>query len=139
MSTELKPRRCGSYFAGHEPHVIQVLHAAKDHDHRPQSGRLLAAHDDGTVVVEVAGATVILWNHEPDRLVAFAKANENDIEYLKRWSLLYIRSSQGCHTFSVSQGTDATACPTGPPPQDLLDQLEQRGGFLASAADLGDL
>lgn len=137
MARTPRPRRCGSYRPGHEPHYIQVLRGRAGTSTPLRPGRLLEVHDDGILVVEVEGEMLRLWNHEPTRLRVLAARNDNEIALQwPNWHVLRTTSEQGWYAFSVARPEEATPCPIGPPPAGLVEQVEERGGFLLGGKEL---
>ena len=75
-------RRCGYHWAGHEVHWIQGLKAANDSEQAAIPGRLVNVSDDGSLVLEIGGETILLWNHgiAPIRRSAFGFRPETTAE-----------------------------------------------------------
>jgi hypothetical protein len=122
---------CGAYTAGHDAHWIQAIHGAHDHDNPAVNGLLIDVHDNGTLVVDVDGAVHRLWHHQPERLKQLVARNDGAIMWQSRWSLLRTLSVDGWFVFSVCGADDRCPCPDPdePPPNDLLELIEKRGGF----------
>ncbi len=138
MDRDLPPRRCGSYRPGHEPHYIQALRGLADKEHPPVAGRLLEVDPEGMLTVEAGDVIHRLWNHEAERLGALAGRNGNRVSLQSRWSALRTRSPDGSFVFSVcpAESPGRTPCPDGPPPDDLVELVLERGGFILSAAEI---
>jgi hypothetical protein len=66
MSEIRQPKMCGLFKSGHMPHWIQARKGWEDEVNVPVPGRLLSTSDDGTVVIEVDGEQLRLWNHQPE-------------------------------------------------------------------------
>lgn len=130
---------CGSYSAGHDTHWIQAIHGANDRDNPAVDGLVVEVHDDGTVVVEVDGVVHRLWHHQPERLRQFVARNDGTVMFQSRWSQLRTRSVEGWFVFSVCEadGPRRRTCPDPdePPPNNLFELLEERGGFDLSVDD----
>src|ERR1035437_7705962 len=72
MSELRLPNMCGLFKPGHNPHWIQMNLAVEDKENLPTPGRFIESRPDGSVVIEVDGQEVHLWNHEPERLAEAA-------------------------------------------------------------------
>jgi hypothetical protein len=125
------PVFCGSYWPGHVVHWIPGLHAANDPDPDTEQGRIVRVEQDGIVVLEFDGVEVTLWNHEPERLQVAARRNEGRVQLQRRWSILSTASKDGRYFFSVADPAKAAVrpCPASPPVGDLVELLEEAGGF----------
>lgn len=130
------PVGCGSYHPGHSVHVIQALRA-----HRAEEAwhaiRIVEVRDDGLVIAESDDlGPCRWWHHEPDRLRAMAMGPGLIVEANPPWSLLHLRQADRWPVFSVCRPEDARPCLRGDGPDDVLDLLDERGGFLMSPDEL---
>jgi hypothetical protein len=130
---------CGVYFPGHDVHWIQALRSREDTKNPAQAGTLIEAHPDGALVIDVAGQELRIWNHNPSRLVRLVAKNRGEIGYQPLWHLLRTRSREGSYCFSVANDREHRPCPTSPPSGDLLELLEEAGGFSVPAFRLDEL
>jgi hypothetical protein len=129
---------CGSYLPGHDVHHFPVLRRADDPEHPPLPGRLLGVEHDGSLAVQVGNVIHHLWNHQPDRVAVLAARNDNTVSLQARWGLLRTPSDTGAYVFSVCpvDSPARTPCPDGPPPDDPIQLLRERGGFILSDEEL---
>lgn len=128
-----KMLQCGSYRTGHQAHWIQATHAFRDQNNPPLAGMLLDVDDDGTISVRVGETIHRLWHHQPARLAELVARNEGAVTLQLRWSLLRTASPDGWYGFSVCEADSANRVPcpdpNAPPPSDLFELIEDRGGF----------
>jgi hypothetical protein len=137
MSKIRAPKMCGLFKPGHVPHWIQMTRATEDRENLPNSVRLVDSQSDGTVVIEVDGQELRLWNHESERLSEAAAASGGAVEYQPRWGLLWVPSEQGRFAFCVAEPDgDHDPCPLQPPEGSPVELLESAGGFAISTDDL---
>jgi hypothetical protein len=139
MSEIQAPKNCGLYLPGHSPHWIQTRKGWEDKVNVPLPGRLLSTSDDGTVVIEVDGEQLRLWNHQPDRFAEAAAQTRGSITYQARWHLLFVgRSSGSRYAFCVAKPSEGhVPCPETPPTGSPVELLKRVGGFTISASELG--
>jgi hypothetical protein len=138
MSEIRAPKMCGLFKSGHVPHWIQMSRATVDTENRPNSGRLVDSQRDGTVVIEVDGQELLLWNHEPERLAEAAVASGGAVEYQPRWGLLWVPTKSGSYAFCVARSPDNhVPCPLQPLVGNPVELLENARGFTISVHDLG--
>lgn len=132
------PKICRSYLPGHCPHWIQVNLARKEGG-KPLPGRLIDVRLEGTVVVEVGGKELQLWNHDSDRLAEAARLAEGDVFYQVQWGLLWIASNDGGrYAFCVARLSDGPKpCPARDPEGSLIELLKESGGLTIPISDLG--
>jgi hypothetical protein len=76
---------CGLYTPGHDVHWIQARHAGSDTVNRARAGKLLEAHPDGTLVVDVAHHLYRLWHHNPSRLQRLVAENKGKVGFQPYW------------------------------------------------------
>jgi hypothetical protein len=88
MSTIRPPTMCGRFKPGHTPHWIQINKALNDSEREPSPGLFIQSRNDGTLVIEVNGQELLLWNHKPERMVEAVLAGGRSISYQPRWGLL---------------------------------------------------
>jgi len=128
---------CGLCKPDHNPHWIQMSRATEERDNLPAPCRFIAARQDGTVVIEVDGQELSLWNHEPERLAEAAVSSDGAIEYHPRWGLLWVRSRSGRYAFCVARSPeDHVPCPLQPPVGSPVELLESAGGFAILASEI---
>jgi hypothetical protein len=109
---EVRPRfTCGRYTPGHDVHWIQWSLSRRDALNRPSRGRFLGASHDGTLTIEVDGEVILLWNHDPDRLLDVISVNGPDISYQPRWGLLRSPHAYG-YVFCVAPAEVDRRTPT---------------------------
>jgi hypothetical protein len=100
-------------------------------------GRFIESRLDGSIVIEVDGQELRLWNHEPEQLAEAAAASGEAIEYQARWGLLWVPSTSGRYAFCVVlSAADHVACPLQPPVGSPVELLESAGGFTVPASEL---
>lgn len=129
---------CGLFKPGHNPHWIQMNLAIGDNENLPTPGRFIESRPDGSVVIEVDNCELLLWNHEPERLVEAAAASGGTIEYQPRWGLLWVPSKSGNFAFCIAEPADNhVPCLLHPPVGSPVELLESTGGFTISIDDLG--
>lgn len=86
---EVRPQAfCGLYWPGHDVHWIQWNLSTRDALHLPSRGHFIGASDEGTLTIEIDGEEVLLWNHDPGRMLDVISANGSNVSYQPRWSLL---------------------------------------------------
>ena len=137
MSKIRAPKMCGLFKPGHVPHWIHMTRATEDRENLPNSVRLVDSQSDGTVVIEVDGQELRLWNHESERLSEAAVASGGAVEYQPRWGLLWVPSKSGRYAFCVTRSPDDhVPCPLQPPVGSPVELLESAGGFTISVDDL---
>jgi hypothetical protein len=130
MSLIRPPTTCGLFKPGHSPHYIQIRKAAEDRDHAAASGRFIGIHTVTSVVVEVHGEELHLWNHECDRLADAAILADRAIEYQPQWGLLWVPSMNGRFAFCVARAVGSfLPCPDRLPTGGPSDLLGSAGGF----------
>ena len=139
MSKIRPPKNCGSYLPGHMPHWIQARKGWEDRVNLPLPGRLVSTSDDGTVIIEVDGEQLRLWNHQPERVAEAAAQTRGTITYQSRWHLLLVERAQGSrYIFCVATPSDShVPCPETPPTGSPVELLKSVGGFTISASQLG--
>jgi hypothetical protein len=139
MSRIRPPKNCGLFKPGHIPHWIQINRAGEDTGNPPTPGRLVESRRDGTLVVEVDGHELLLWNHESERLAETASASGGEVEYQPRWGLLWVPSTGGRYAFCVAPSPDNhVPCPLRPPVGSPVELLESAGGFTIPAVTTGN-
>lgn len=133
--------RCGSFRAGHDVHPIQARLAAE----HPPSAVEVVVGDDGWIDVRTPSGRQRRWTHDPaflqDLIARRGRAGE-----LREAGVLAFPAVQADGTrvaTLVSVSTEPSACPEPAPdtigdepgsvtPEDLLEQLTRRGGFLVA-------
>jgi len=116
---EVRPRvTCGLYSPGHDVHWIQWRLASRDRRNRPSSGRFVGASDNGDLTIEVDGEVILLWNHDPGRLLDVIAVNGPSISYQPRWGLLRSPHEFG-YVFCVASADDDRRTPTA-----VTDELD---------------
>jgi len=137
MSEIRLPNMCGLFKPGHNLHWIQMNLAVEDSENLPAPGRFIESRTDGSVVIEVDGHELLLWNHEPERLADAAAANEGAVEYQPRWGLLWVSSESGRYAFCAARSPDDhVQCPLQPSVGSPVELLKSAGGFTISANDM---
>lgn len=130
MSDVSPPKNCGLFKPGHTPHWIQMRRAAEDRNNPPVACRFIEARQDGTVVIEVAGQVLHLWNHEPERLADAVAESGGALEFQTRWGLLWVPGANGRYAFCVAKSlVDHVPCPFPPPVGSPAQLLKSAGGF----------
>ena len=136
MSGIRPPKMCGLFRPGHNPHWIQIGKGLKDDENLSTPARFIESRLDGSIVIEVDGQELHLWNHEPERLAEAAAANGGAIEHRPRWGLVLVPSMSGRYVFSVTQSLfDFLPCPTPPSFGRPVNLLESAGGFTVKVDD----
>jgi hypothetical protein len=145
-----KPRRpaldrvdhttCALYTPGHQVHFIQAKLSWEGDPLKYRSGTLVSVGDGGwiRITVEVDGAEVCVWNHEPIRARHRIEA-AGGIVVLREPHILATPSANGNALFSISDTVTACAPPSGEAdnsPTGLVAQLILRGGFMVSGAEV---
>jgi hypothetical protein len=106
LREEINPNPCTTNRTGHSPHWIQAKLAGRAEE-RPAPGRLLEARDDDSIVVEVKGRRLTLWNHTPDWLDRIAKVSGGIVTYQPRFNILWIHHGEGArYAFYVAKEND---------------------------------
>jgi hypothetical protein len=137
MSEIRRPKMCGLFRPGHDPHWIQIHRSNMDKDNPPLPGRLVDSRSDGTFTAEVGQQAITFWNHDVDRLVDAIAAADGQLLYQESWHLLWVPNSSGRYAFCVA-GDRHIACPDEPPSGTPVELLERAGGFTIRIGDLGD-
>jgi hypothetical protein len=128
---------CALFKPGHNPHWIQINRAVGDRDDPPTPGRFAESRPDGSVVIEVDGHELNLWNHEPERLDEAAAASGGVVEYQPQWGLLWVPSNSGRYAFCVTRlPNDQLPCPMQLAVGDPMKLLEESGGFILPEGEL---
>lgn len=132
------PKACGLYLPGHMPHWIQARKGWEDRIDLPVPCRLIDCGADGTILIEIAGEELRLWNHQPERLLEVVDASRGAIKYQARWHLFLVESSPGGdHVFSVAKPSDVhVPCPAAPPSGSPARLLANARGFSLPASEL---
>lgn len=139
MSNDMAPRQCGLYLPGHEVHWVQGLRSANDIETSPVQGHLVAVEDDGTIVFKVGGTIERAWNHEPQRIAAFAAKSGGRVILRRSWGILGVpHGDSGNYLFYIGDPDDHRECPSEPPTGDPLDLLAETGGLSMRAIDAID-
>jgi len=134
MSTIRPPTMCGLYKPGHTPHWIQFNKAVNDSEQVPSPGLFIQSRGDGTVVIEVNGQELPLWNHQPERIDEAVLEGGRAISYQARWGLLWIPSRGGRYAFCVSLASRShEPCPSRPPTETSAELMASAGGFTIPA------
>ena len=137
MSEVRPPKNCGLFKPGHNPHWIQAKKGWEEKVDVPVPGRLISTSDDDTIVIEMDGQQLHLWNHEPQRIAEAAEASGGTIEYQDHWGLLWVPSKDGRYAFCVTRSPDAhVPCPLQPPVGSPMELLESAGGVTLRVDDL---
>jgi len=68
-------------------------------------------HDDGTLILDLDGEVLQLWNHQPGLLAVLAARNDNAITLHRRWRILRTASDGGAYVFSLATVGEAMPCP----------------------------
>lgn len=134
-----RPKCCGLYLPGHEVHWIQAHHSSDPEETRPVPCRVLEVRDNGTVVIDLFGKRLELWNHDPGRLRALVEARGAEGSYQEHWRVLRIPSKQGAYYVDVTPALnpERRRCPPEPPRYETLaEQLREAGGFTLRGSDL---
>jgi hypothetical protein len=137
--TSRRVYHCGLYVPGHDVHWIQALRSLEDTKSPAQAGMLIEAHPDGALVIDVAGQELRIWNHDPSRLVRLAARNRGEIQYQPNCHLLRTRARDGSYGFSVAEESERRSCPSSPPSGDIMELLQEAGGFSVPASRLDEL
>jgi hypothetical protein len=97
----------------------------------PVPYRYSGYQNDGTVLIEVNGKELRLWNHSPERLAEAVAASDGIIKYQERWHLLFVNSSAGSsYVFCVAKSLHGRVpCPETPPAGRPVELLRSAGGF----------
>ncbi len=135
MSNDLAARKCGLYLPGHEIHWVQGLRSGNDIETPREDGHLIAVEDDGTIVFKVDGTIKRAWNHQPQRIAAFAAKSGGRVILQQRWHVLGVPFDGGNHLFCIGDPDDHRECPSEPPTGDPWDLLAETGGFSMRAVD----
>lgn len=106
--SKIQPRKnCHLFLPGHRVHWIQARKSWEDDINLPLPGRLVSTSEDGSVVIEVNGRQLRLWNHEAERIEAAAARTSGSISYQARWGLLFVASSPVSRdSFCVAEPSD---------------------------------
>jgi hypothetical protein len=135
MSDIRQPTMCGLFKPGHNPHWIQMRKGLEEDEDAPIPACFTEIRNDGTVVVEVSGRELVLWNHEPERMAEAAAARCGAAQYQPRWRLLWIPSNDGRYAFCVARASENHApCPLLPPVGIAAELLKVAGGFTMPAS-----
>lgn len=141
MSNE-RAYTCGLYLPGHDIHWIQAQLAARNDPktgarREAAPGHLLEVGPDGRVVVEVQGAVLRLWNHNPGRLEQLVARNHGQISHQPGFGLLRTASEGGNYLFCVAEADspDLRPCPETPLTGGPLELLRDAGGFSMSGPE----
>jgi hypothetical protein len=129
--------KCAMYTTGHQVHFIQAKLSWEGDPSKYCSGRLVSVEDDGWITVEVHGAEVRVWNHEPARARHRIEA-AGGLVVLREPHILATPSANGNALFSISDTVTACVPPSveaDNSPAGLVEQLRSRGGFLVSGAE----
>lgn len=138
MPTVPPPRPCTSYAPGHTVHWIQALRSANDPSAAAltRRGRLVAVEGQRITLAFAGRRSAVLYNHDPQRLLAVAGTLPCPVTLNERFAILRIPP----YCFSVARE------PLGPCPVDVLEEtdlegLAQRalthGGFTVRLGELG--
>ena len=132
--TASRPKRCGSYHSGHEVHFIQARLSWE----KPGQAARAELVGDGWVVVTVDGVETRWWTHD-DAHVQRLIEETGGIAVLREHSVLAFERPGSASFVCIAH--EPSPCPD--PDEDvselsLVDQLEQRGGFLVPGSALVD-
>jgi hypothetical protein len=131
-ATDLGPaKHCGAYTPGHEVHYIQARISSREGP--GTSARISAIDDDGTI--HFADGTT-KWNHEPKRLRRAVDASGPGV-LLCAHHVLRVPHPGGAYCFCLGDAPSPCPGPAKKPTsvEDLVTQLNERGGFLIPGAD----
>ena len=136
MSDIRRPKRCGLFKPGHNPHWIQLSRASEDQDNPPVPVRLLDTRSDGTFLIEIEQKEQWFWNHDLVRLnEAMTRANRA-LYYQASWGLLWVPGGGGRYAFCPAKNGEPVECPTELPTGTPAELLRRAGGFTVAASDV---
>jgi hypothetical protein len=130
--------KCALYTPGHQVHLIQAKLSWEGDPLKYRSGTLVSVDDDGRITVEVDGAEVCVWNHEPARARHRIEA-AGGLVVLREPHILATPTANGNALFSISDTVTACVPPSveaDNSPVGLVEQLMSRGGFMVSGAEV---
>lgn len=137
MSTIRPPNNCGLFKTGHGVHWIQANLTVKDKVHEPVPGLFIQSRREGTVVIEVNGQELLLWNHESERIGEAIAAGGRSISYQARWGLWWVPSRGSRYAFCVALASRShEPCPSQPPTGTPAELMKSAGGFTVSSDKL---
>ena len=129
--------KCALYTPGHQVHFIQGKLSWEGDPLKYRSGTVVSVDDDGWITVEVDGAEVRVWNHEPAR-ARHRIETAGGLVVLREPHVLAAPSANGNALFSISDTVTACVPLSAEPdnsPVGLVEQLLSRGGFMVSGAE----
>jgi hypothetical protein len=129
--------RCAMYTPGHQVHFIQAKLSWEGDPLKYRSGTLVSVEDDGWITVEVDGAEVCVWNHEPARARHRIEAADG-LVVLREPHVLATPTANGNALFSISDAVTACVPPSAEAdnsPAGLHKQVLTHGGFMISGIE----
>jgi hypothetical protein len=129
--------KCALYRPGHQVHFIQAKLSWEGDPLKYRSGSLVSVEDDGWITVEVDGAEVRVWNHEPARARHRIEA-AGGLVVLREPHILATPSADGNALFSISETVTACVPPSAEAdnsPAGLHKQVLTHGGFMISGIE----
>lgn len=129
---------CARYAPGHRTHLIQAKLARDADPAEYRHGTVMSVQDDGWITVDVDGAALRFWNHDPAWVRCCFRESGGQVGLPGRHLLHALRGDGRRACICVS---DHGPTPCGPPstadsnPAGLHHQALTHGGFLISGIE----